>query len=409
MHINRFAQALFAGADGGALFVLGDESLPAYQREGDVEILRLAQPLANFLDRTLAYSRLLRAALDEQRDTLRLCHFRDPWSGVPILENKTYKAVYEINGLPSIELPHTYGELPPQTLAKIRRAEAFCWTQADAIVTPSQTLKENLVKLGVAAEKITVIPNGADVTAQVEGMGVKMGVSALLPDGRDDAEHELEAEPSGSQALLPPPASLPVGAPPRYLLYFGALQRWQGVDVLLKAFARLADFEDLHLVICCSSHASLAKPYRKLAERLEIAERVHWFYGLEEAELAPWRAQALLSVAPLTECPRNLEQGCCPLKILESMAAGVPVVASDIPAVRELIRDQVDGRLVRPERPAELAQAIRVLLEYPATLREMGERAQARIAADFTWEKSLAQLTAVYQSLCPEFFASKAS
>jgi glycosyltransferase involved in cell wall biosynthesis len=363
VHINRMAQALFAKTGGGLLFVLGDETLPVYQKEERVEIVRYARPVTNFLERTLAYSRALRALIEEQRESLRLCHFRDPWSGIPVLEKKSYVTVYEINGLPSIELPFFYPRIASETLAKIRAAEEFCWTEADAIITPSQTMKGNLVGLGVPAGKITVIENGADI----------------LP------------------VPLPPPV-----APERYLIYFGALQRWQGVDVLLKAFAHLADFEDLHLLICSSTHRRFAKAYARLAERLEIAGRVIWHFGLSEEELAPLRAHALLSVAPLTECSRNLEQGCCPLKILESMASGVAVVASDIPSVREIISDGADGKLVRPERPAELARAIRLLLEYPETLQAMGERARARIADGLTWKRSMGKLAELYDALCPE-------
>jgi glycosyltransferase involved in cell wall biosynthesis len=363
VHINRMAQTLFAHLNGGLLFVLGDDILPAYQKEGQVEIVRFSKPVTNFLERTLAYSRTLRALIEEQRDSLRLCHFRDPWSGVPILEKKSYVTVYEINGLPSIELPFSYPRIAPETLKKIRAAEEFCWTEADAIITPSQTMKTNLVALGASASKITVITNGADIQAKPEP---------------------------------------PTDAPKRYLIYFGALQRWQGVDVLMKAFARLADFDDLHLLICSSTHPRFAKAYRKLAERLEIAERITWHFGLSEEELAPLRAHALLSVAPLTECSRNLEQGCCPLKILESMASGVAVVASDIPSVREIISDGVDGKLVRAERPAELARAIRLLLEYPETLSNMGAHAKERIAKDLTWQNSMQKLAALYRSICPE-------
>lgn len=363
VHINRMAQTLFAQMNGGLLFVLGDDLLPAYQKEGQVEIVRFSMSVTNFLERTLAYGRALRTLIEEQRASLRLCHFRDPWSGIPVLEKKSYLTVYEINGLPSIELPFSYPRIAPETLKKIRAAEEFCWTEADAIITPSQTLKDNLVALGARADKITVIPNGADIRPKPEP---------------------------------------PINTPERYIIYFGALQRWQGIDVLMKAFARLADFDDLHLLICSSTHPRLVKAYRKLAEHLEISERVIWHFGLNEEALAPLRAHALLSVAPLTECSRNLEQGCCPLKILESMASGVAVVASDIPSVREIITDGVDGKLVRPDRPADLARTIRLLLEYPETLQVMGARAKERIAKDLTWENSMQKLTELYHSLCPE-------
>jgi glycosyltransferase involved in cell wall biosynthesis len=360
IHIDRFARSLFEYAGGGLLYVLGDESLPAYQREDDIEILRFVQRASNYLDRALAYGRLLRHLIEGERQSLRLCHFRDIWSGVPILENKSYATVFEVNALPSIELPFSYPQIAPATLDKIRLAEDFCLQEADTIITPSQTIKEKLLQRGADVGKITVIPNGADVKAK--------------------------------------PAR-PAEAPENYLLYFGALQRWQGVDVLLKAFARLADFEDLHLLLCVSTHPRTARAYQKLAEKLEIASRLHWYFGLEETELAPLRAHARLSVAPLTECSRNLKQGCSPLKILESMAAGVPVVASDIPAIREIISDDVDGKLVRADRPSELARAIRVLLEYPDELRRLGDNARRKIEQQFTWKQATDRLQEIYQSL----------
>ena len=142
----------------------------------------------------------------------------------------------------------------------------------------------------------------------------------------------------------------------------------------MRAFARLQDLEGLELVICASVHQRRAKAHAKLATRLEIAERVRWHFALPEAELARWREHALLSLAPLRDCSRNVVQGCAPLKILESMAAGVPVVASDLPVTRELITDGVHGRLVAPDRPGELARAIRVLLDLPRPPRRDGPR-----------------------------------
>ncbi|MFB9839992.1 glycosyltransferase, partial [Actinoallomurus acaciae] len=104
-------------------------------------------------------------------------------------------------------------------------------------------------------------------------------------------------------------------------------------------------------------------------------------------------------VAPLTGCARNVDQGCAPLKILESMAAGTPVVASGLPAVREIMADGAHGRLVAPDRPAELARAIRVLLEYPDAARAMGERGRRRVRDDFSWSTTRAEMTSIYRGL----------
>ena len=112
-----------------------------------------------------------------------------------------------------------------------------------------------------------------------------------------------------------------------------------------RAVARLTDLDDLHLVVCSATRPKRARPFLRFARRLDIDSRVDWRFGLRHNEIGAWLAHAECSVAPLTDCPRNVEQGCCPLKVVESMAAGTPVIASDLPAVRELLVDGQHGGL----------------------------------------------------------------
>src|SRR6201999_1549495 len=132
-----------------------------------------------------------------------------------------------------------------------RALEQKCLRLADVVITPSAV---TAARLGVEAH---VIRNGADV---------------------------------------PPAAPPPEDVPGRFLLYFGALQPWQGVDDALRALVRLPELE---LVICASVYQRRAKAHRKFAEKLGVAERVHWRFALPEAELAPYKQHALLSLAPL--------------------------------------------------------------------------------------------------------------
>ncbi|MDN3359808.1 glycosyltransferase [Actinomadura sp. DC4] len=368
VHIGHMAAELFACAGGGLLGVLGGGDLPRYQWEAasGVEIARFAEEIPNLIDRAEAYSAWVAAHLAPHLATLRICHVRDPWSALPVVtaEGGDYAVVYEVNGLPSIEMAHTWPLAAPATLAKIAELEDLCLERADAVVVPSGVIAEALGRRGVPAAKIEIVPNGADVAPE------------------------------------PPPR--PAGAPGRYIAYVGALQPWQGLDVLLRAFARLADL-DLALVICSSVPERRARPLRRLAERLGVADRLMWNFTLPHAEVAAWLAGAEVSVAPLTGCARNVDQGCAPLKILESMAAGTPVVASGLPAVRELMADGVHGRLVAADRPAELARAIRVLLEYPDSAREMGERGRRRVAEEFSWATTRAKMATIYRSIDSDF------
>jgi glycosyltransferase involved in cell wall biosynthesis len=366
VHIDRFARALFAHAGGGLLYVLGGDGLPPYQREGEVEIVRFSRPTDNYLERALAFSARLEALLDQDGGSLRLAHFRDPWSGMAVVEREL-ATVYEVNGLPSVELPYLHPGIPRGTLERIAEVEQRCLDAADAVVVPSPVIAAALERRGVATDRIHVIPNGAD---------------------------------------LPPPTPRPAGAPARYLLYFGALQPWQGLDTALRALARLTDLADLELVVCASVHRRKAKPYRKLAARLGVEHRVRWHFALPEDQLAPWREHAVASLAPLRDCSRNVAQGCAPLKVLESMASGIPVLASDLPVVRDLVDDGEQGLLVAPDRPGELARAVRTLLDFPDRATAMGAAGRVRVAERFSWGASVAALGDLYASLEPGWIAN---
>ncbi|MFC3987968.1 glycosyltransferase [Actinoplanes siamensis] len=352
VHIRHMAAELFERYGGGLLCVLGGGGLPAYQREGGVEIVRFGEVVPNWLDRAEAFTAWAGEQLAPHRDTLELCHVRDPWGALAV----TGRMVYEANGLPSVELPYAWPRVAPSTLAKIRELEQRCLSRAEAVIVPSYVIASAVVDRGVAPGRVHLIPNGADPV------------------------------PAG----VPRPAA----APGRYVVYVGALQPWQGVDVLLRAFSRLADLTDLSLVICSSVSPSRARPLHRLAARLGLEDRVSWQYMLPHEQVAAWLAHAELSVAPLTATPRNLEQGCSPIKVWESMAAGTPVVASDLPVIREVLGGH--GRLVPPDRPAELARAIRVLLEYPRAAREMGERARERV---LSWADVRSRLATVYDQV----------
>jgi glycosyltransferase involved in cell wall biosynthesis len=353
VHIAHFARALFDWAGGGVLYALGGDDLPAWQVEGDVEIVRFAGKIDNFLERTIAFGARLAALLDEM-PKLEIAHFRDPWSGLPIIE-RGCATVYEVNALPSIELPFAYPSVAPRTLEKIERLEQMVLERADAVVVPANTIRDLLLGRGV--KNITVIPNGADLWS----------------------------------AAAEPPLS-------DYFIYFGALQEWQGIETLFRAFARLRDLP-VRLVVCSSHDTRYAKAYVRLAEKLEIADRVVWKTALSPEELQPWLQHAVASVAPLSDCARNVVQGCSPLKVLESMAAGVAVIASDLPAVRELITDRVEGLLVPPDRPPALARAMRIAFQYPELRRALGARGRERIERSLTWAHATRRLQEVYSAL----------
>ncbi len=312
----------------------------------------------NYLKRAQQYSSFVTAQLENEFH-LRVGHFRDIWGGMPLLKLPFLTTVFEVNGLPSIELPNRYPLLPTETLKKIRDMEDYCLHQCNLIICPSETIKKHLIARSVLPEKIHVITNGADIP---------------------------ESYPK------------PIEIPDKYLVYFGALQPWQGVDTLIKAMKYLQDKPNIKLVICSSHKEKLSRPFFKLVNRLELNDQVVWKHKIGKQELFSILQHAICSIAPLTECERNLEQGCSPLKIFESMACKVPMVVSDLPVVREIVTEN-EAKFCRPERPAELARAIRLLIDYPEERKRLANNAYEKFENQFTWDRINNELSEFYDKL----------
>jgi hypothetical protein len=92
-------------------------------------------------------------------------------------------------------------------------------------------------------------------------------------------------------------------------------------------------------------------------------------------------------------------QGACPIKVLEYMAAARPLLASNMPIVRELVREDVDGLLFSPNDPEDLArQAIALLSDFELSKRLAGSACE-RARTKFTWHESQKKLGKVYETL----------
>jgi glycosyltransferase involved in cell wall biosynthesis len=213
-----------------------------------VQVFRSVWTEPSELARTQLHARALAAHLSAVRDSLELVHIRDPWSAVPATAHpeRRWRTVFEVNGLPSIEMPVRYENVGARTLARIRALEDHALAHSDLFVTPSQVTADLLRGRGVPLDRIVCVPNGADV-----------------PERRPIR---------------------PSDAPSRYILYFGAVQPWQGVDDALRAMARLTDL-DIQLVIVSSVREKKCRHLARLARRLGIASRVVWRYQLPRAEL----------------------------------------------------------------------------------------------------------------------------
>ena len=135
-HIEQSIEVLFDQWPTGMLCALGDHKLPNQENHRGGSIERFSDQIPNFIDRVEAWGEYLQNTINEH-PSLELIHFRDPWSGIPLLEAnpKNAKWVYEVNGLPSIELPYHFPTLPDEFLDLLRKKEDQCLLRACLLYT----------------------------------------------------------------------------------------------------------------------------------------------------------------------------------------------------------------------------------------------------------------------------------
>ena len=103
-------------------------------------------------------------------------------------------------------------------------------------------------------------------------------------------------------------------------------------------------------------------------------------------------------VAPLTRNDRNLVQGCCPLKVLEAMACGTPLIASDLPVVRELVSDN-EAILVRAGSGKAIKDGMLRLRANTELGTRLSRAARERVEREFSWSRAQSSLIKAYEEM----------
>ena len=277
-----------------------------------------------------------------------------------------------------------------QRYRMIAAAEAELARSADAVVTLSATMAEQLVDRGVDPAAITLVPNAVDPSLLSGGIG----------PARARALVGLDQLPGfGADAVL-------VGA-------VSALVDYEGFDVLLRAVAVLvADHrlpeelrERVHVVL---AGEGVSRPgLIELAAHLGIADRVHLPGRVPRDEARRWVEALDVVVVPRRDVA--VARAVTPQKPVEALALGRDLIVSDLPALREVVTGE-DGRLaarlVPPEDPQALAEALgsavagaRDHAPDAATRRVAG----VEIAAGRSWSDAVRRYREVYETvLSPE-------
>jgi len=225
--------------------------------------------------------------------------------------------------------------------------------RARGIVCVTEGLAEHCRSiLHAPADKVSVIRNGVDAAA-----------FDAMPSDKASVRREL--------GLPPVPAKL--------VTYSGslALYSWKGVDIFMDALARLGSLDVRFLLVGGSPKDVAALTTRYPDPRFIFA-------GLVPSE----KVRAYLTASDILVLPNKSgdpmsEKFTSPMKLFEYMASGVPIVASDLPSVREILPADA-GVFVHPNDPAALASGIGQALADPAASAARAGRARRAVLA-YTW------------------------
>lgn len=219
---------------------------------------------------------------------------------------------------------------------------------ARGVLAISGGVAADLVELGVETEKLCVEHDGFEA-------------GGVVPPSRQEARRQLGLD-----------------ADARVVVYTGGLLVWKGVELLVEAARTLPE---LQFVIAGGMDSDVER-IRLLAEGLANV-RLDGFQP--PARVATYLAAADLGVIPNRSTPAISARYTSPLKAFEAMAAGLPLVVSDLPSLRELFNDGLDARLVAPDDPAALAAGIKQLMEDEELRKSMSARLVAR-APEHSWD-----------------------
>ena len=227
-----------------------------------------------------------------------------------------------------------------------------------AVFGTTRGIAADLQAAGVPPRKIGILPNGVDVAAYEDA------------PARDEARRRLR---------------LPLGRPiVGYIGRFVTMDDEKGIPDLIRAVAAAPVRRHDPLLLCVGGPMERVPAYMSLASSVGLdPSAVRFVDRVASAEMPTWMAALDAGAMPYPAVAHYVTS-MSPMKMFEYMAAGLPIVATDLPAIREVLEDGTNAVLVAPGDPRALAAALAKVLDDPVAARSMGERAR-QAAAQNTW------------------------
>ena len=246
-----------------------------------------------------------------------------------------------------------------------RALETHCMQAADLVVTLGEAMRDEIAGRGIDPANILIVPNGVS-SEFLRPLPDPAALKSQL--GIDDGEHVVGLVSS--------------------------LVAHEGIGTLLAAVKILNDRGVTTRALIVGDG-----PERGTLERhaAQLGLDAIFTGRVPMAKVRDYHAVLDVFVVPRT--PDRVCQLVTPLKPVEAMASGLPVVVSGVRALGEIVQDKVTGLLFPPLDAEALADALQLLLGNPELRRELGANAKQWVARDRTWEHNAARYRDAYTRL----------
>ena len=368
VHVGEVASGLASLGHAVRAVVKGLHGEPPRSQGGSYEIRRVLRGVPGRVFRLLALPAVAREMRDFAPDVVIERYYNFGGEGVVCAGRRGVPAVLEVNS-PMIEYAGSRKErLDRLSGSPLRRWREHLARRAAAFVTPTAAILPPFVP----SEKIHVLPWGANT-------------ERFHPEVAPARIDLADARPA--------------------IAFVASFRPWHGARMVVEAAAALrrrGRHAPYYLMIGDGPERA---GIEALVMRSGLGEDFRFLGAIPHAAVPSFLRRASIGVAPFeTRRHRYLEIDFywSPLKVLEYMAMGMPVVTIDVPALGAIVRPGVDG-LLFPEGDADaLARALEELLDSPERARELGRSARERAVEEFSWRRHCNALDGILRAVASQ-------
>ncbi|WJH37193.1 glycosyltransferase family 4 protein [Paenibacillus sp. CC-CFT747] len=173
--------------------------------------------------------------------------------------------------------------------------------------------------------------------------------------------------------------------------YAGRIIPRKGVDVLIRAVRRMGSRRKVGLLVAGTADSAYARSMRRLSHKLGVSARFAGQVPHPDMHELYWGADCFV-------CPSQKHEA-FGLVNVEAMATGLPIVASGMGGIKEIVRHKKNGLLVRDYRsPKGFSRQLKKLFKDPVFAKQLGQKAREDILLRFPWKRTAERLAELYRS-----------